>query len=93
MGNDEGRKKQKKVLNLAVDLAQIAIQSKMSKRPVPFTEAAIRRAIRAVSKERAQVEIRIEPSGAIRILPYSAPEPARNDASSKSAIRESRIVL
>ncbi|GLI93410.1 hypothetical protein LMG27198_24020 [Methylocystis echinoides] len=63
----------------------------MSKRPARFTEADVRRVIRAVSKERAEMEVRIDPDGSIRIVPYHPP--ATNDATRPVVARESRIHL
>lgn len=65
----------------------------MSRTPARFTEADIRRAIRAVAKEAAPMEIRIEPDGAIRILPFVAPPSPANDAKRKGVARESRFRL
>jgi hypothetical protein len=41
----------------------------MSRRPARFTEADIGRAMRAVEKNGGRFEIRVEPDGAIRIVP------------------------
>ena len=45
----------------------------MSRTPARCTEADIRRAIRAVTKERAPMAVEIDPSGTIRIVPHEAP--------------------
>lgn len=64
-----------------------------SRTPARFTEADIRRTIRAVTKEAAPMEIRIEPDGTIRILPYIAPSTPVNDAKRNAVARESRFRL
>jgi hypothetical protein len=44
----------------------------MSRRPARTTQADIGRAIRAVEKSGARFEIRIEPDGVIRLIPFGA---------------------
>jgi hypothetical protein len=65
----------------------------MSKRAARFTEADIRRAIRAVSKESAPMAVEVAPDGTIRIVPYAAPPAPKNDAERKDSIGKSRIRL
>ncbi len=52
----------------------------MSRTPARFTEADIRRVIRAVSKEAAPMAVEIARDGVIRIVPYSAPPTPANEA-------------
>lgn len=65
----------------------------MSRRPAKFTEADIRRTIRALAKERVEREIRVDPDGSIHILPYVPPPAPKNDTARKDSIRASRIHL
>lgn len=65
----------------------------MSKKAARFTEADIRRAIRAVSKESAPMAIEVAPDGTIRIIPYVAPPTPHNDAGRQPIAGESRIRL
>ena len=51
----------------------------ISRTAARFTQADIARAIRAVEQTGAQMEVRVERDGTIRILPYSAPQTPAND--------------
>lgn len=51
----------------------------MSRTAARFTQADIARAIRAVEQTGAQMEIRVERDGIIRILPFIAPPTPAND--------------
>jgi hypothetical protein len=65
----------------------------MSKRAARFTEADIRRAVRAVVKEAAPMAVEVAPDGTIRIVPYAAPPAPNNDAARKDSTPKPRIRL
>jgi hypothetical protein len=52
----------------------------MSRSPARATQADIARAIRAVEQTGAQMEIRVERDGTIRIIPFVAAPTPVNDA-------------
>lgn len=54
---------------------QGVITSRMPRRPAKFTQADIVRVIRAIEQTGAKMEIRIEPDGTIRIVPFNKDEP------------------
>lgn len=77
----------------AQTLARSRYGLKMSKRAARFTEADIRRAIRAVAKEGAPMAVEVAPDNTIRIVPYTAPPAPKNDAARKDSIGKPRIRL
>lgn len=49
----------------------------MANTPARFTQADIARAIRAIEQTGAKMEIRIEPDGTIRIVPFEGDGPRK----------------
>jgi hypothetical protein len=62
----------------------------MSRTPARFTEADLRRAIRAVAKEGVPMAVEAAPDGTIRIVPYEPPAQVSPERPPGRAIEQER---